>query len=115
MIEGFTKSIKFIGTTLDKLHAFGDCMKILDGVLKLILDLLIMPTRWMSICVHKGELDVTGGEGLLNKGNRWSRDGVDKSTKKKFVLLNSREKIWIWCVLDDRASRGRWTRVRVID
>ena len=66
MIEGFTKSNKLIGTTLDKLHVFCDCLRTLDGVLKLILDLLNMPTRWMSICVRKGEPGITGGGGLLN-------------------------------------------------
>ena len=70
MIEGFTKSNKLISTTLDKLHVFGDCLRTLDGVLKLIHDLLNMPTRWTSICVRKGELDVTGGGGLLNQGNQ---------------------------------------------
>ena len=55
MIEGFTKSIKLIGTTLEKLHVLGDCLRTLDGVLKLIIDLLNMPMRWMRICVRKGE------------------------------------------------------------
>ena len=103
-----------IGTTLDKLHIFGDCLTTLDGVLKLILDLLHMPMRWKSICVRKGEPGVTGGGGLLNQGNQRSRDGADKSTKERFVLSNPREKVWIWHVLVDGASRGWWTRVRAI-
>ena len=45
MIEGFTKSNKLIDTTLDKLHVFGDCLRILDGVLKLILDFINMSMR----------------------------------------------------------------------
>ena len=61
MIEGFTKSSKLIGTTLDKLHVFGDCLRTLDSVLKLILDLLNMPTTWTTICVRKSDLSVTGG------------------------------------------------------
>ena len=82
MIKGFTKSSKLIGTTLDKLHVFGDFLRTLDGVLKLILDFLNMPTRWMSICVRKGESGVTGGGGLLNQGNQLSRDRADKSTRE---------------------------------
>ena len=70
MIEGFSKSSKLIGTKLDKLHVFGDFLRTLDSVLKLILDFLNMPTRWMSICVCKGESSVTGGGGLLNRGNQ---------------------------------------------
>ena len=66
MVEGFTKSSKLIGTTLDKLHVFGDCLRTLDGVLKLILNLLNMPMRWTRICVCKGEPSVRGGGGLLN-------------------------------------------------
>ena len=115
MIEGFTKSSKLIGTTLDKLHVFSDCLRTLDGVLKLILDFLNIPTRWTSICVRKGEPGVTGGGGLLNQGDQWSRDRVDKSTKEQFVLLNQREKVWIWHVMVGAASPGQWTRVRVID
>ena len=93
MIEGFTKRIKLIGTTLDKLHVLGYCLRTLDGVLKLILDLLNMPMRWMSICVHKSEPGVKGGEGLLNKGNQRSRDRADKSTEAQFVLSNLGEKV----------------------
>ena len=104
-----------IGTTLNKQHVFGDCLRTVDGVLKLILDLLNMPTRWMSICVRKGEPGIKGGEGLLNKGNQWSRDGADKSTKEQFVLSNPREKVWIWRVLVGGANHGRWTKVRAID
>ena len=74
MIEGLTKSSKLIVTTLDKLHVFGDCLRTVDGVIKLILDFLNMPTRWTGICVHKGEPGVTEGGGLLNQGNQWSRD-----------------------------------------
>ena len=66
MIERFTKSSKLIGTTLNKMHVFGDYLRTLDGVLKLILDFLNMPTRWTSICVLKGEPNVMGCEGLLN-------------------------------------------------
>ena len=69
MIEGFTKSNMLIDKTLDKLHVFGDCLRTIDGVLKLILDLLNMPTRWTSICVRKGKLSVTRGGGLLIQGN----------------------------------------------
>ena len=69
----------------------------------------------MSICVHKGELGIKGGGGLLNKVNQRSRDGADKSTKVQFVLSNPREKVWILCVLVGGASHGRWTRVRAID
>ena len=85
MIEGFTKSNELIDTKLDKLHVFSDCLRTLDGVLKLILDLLKMPTRWMSICVHKGEPGITGGGGLLNQGNQRSRDRDNKSTEEQFV------------------------------
>ena len=85
MIEGFTKSSKLIDTTLDKLHVFGDCLRTLYGVLKLILYLLNMPMRWMGICVLKGELSITGGGGLLNQGNQRSKDKVDKSAKEQFV------------------------------
>ena len=70
-----------IGTTLNKLNVFGDCLRTLDGVLKLILDFLNMPTRWMSICVRKGEPGIKGGGGLLNKGNQWSRDGATRAPK----------------------------------
>ena len=115
MIKGFTKSIKLIDTTLDKLHVFGDCLRTLDGVLKLILDLLNMPMRWMNICVRKGEPGIMGGGGLLNQGNQRSKDRADKSTKEQFVLSNSREKVWIWRVLVNGASRDQWTRVRAID
>ena len=115
MIEGFIKSSKLIDTTLDKLHVFGDCLRTLDGVLKLILYFLNMPKRWTSICVRKGEPSVTGGGGLLNQRNQRSRDRADKSTEEQFVLLNLREKVWIWRVLVDETSRGRWTRMRVID
>ena len=104
-----------IGPTLNKLHVFGDCLRTLDGVLKLILDLLNMPTRWMGICVRKGELGIKGGGGLLNKVNQRSRDGANKSTKEQFVLSNPMEKVWIWCVLVGGASHGWWTRVRAID
>ena len=107
MIEGFTKSSKLIDTTLDKLHVLGDCLRTLDGVLKLILDFLNMPTRWTSIYVHKGEPGVTGGGGLLNQGNQRSRDRADKSSEDQFVLSNPREKVWIWRVLVDRVNRGR--------
>ena len=93
----------------------GDCLRTLDGVLKLILDLINTPTRWMSICVHKGEPGVTGGGGLLNQGNGRSRDRANKSAKDQFVLLNLREKLWIWRILIGEASCGRWTRVRSID
>ena len=93
MIEGFTKSSKLIGMTLDKLHVFGDYLRTLDGLLKLILDLLNMPMRWTSICVHKGEPGVKGGGGLLNQENQHSKDRANKSTKEQFVLLNPREKV----------------------
>ena len=96
-----------IGTTLDKLHVFSDCLRTLDGVLKLILYLLNMPTRWTSICVRKGEPGVTGGGGLLNQGNQWSRDRADKSTKEQFVLSNPREKVWIWHVMVGATRHGR--------
>ena len=66
MVEGFTKSNKLIGMTLDKLHVFGDCLRTLDGLLKLILNLLNMPTRWTSICVRKGKPSVTRGGGFFN-------------------------------------------------
>ena len=66
MIEGFTKSSKFISMTLDKLHVFSDCLRTLDDMLKLILDLLNMPTRWTSISVRKDVLGIMGGGGLLN-------------------------------------------------
>ena len=115
MIEGFTKSSKLIGKTLDKLHVFSDCLRTLYGVLKLILDFFNMPTRWTSICVRKGEPGVMGGGGLSNQGNQRSRDRADKSSKKQFVLSNPREKVWIWRLLVGGASRGRWTRVRAID
>ena len=95
MIEGLTKSSKLIDSTLDKLHVFGDCLRTLNGVIKLILDLLNMPMRWTSICVRKGEPIVIGGGGLLNKGNQRSRDKANKSTKEQFVLLNPRERVWI--------------------
>ena len=84
MLEGFTKSNELIGTTLDKLHVFGDCLRTLDGVLKLILDLLNMHTRWTSICVRKGETSITGGGGLLNKGNQRSRNRDEKAMKSNF-------------------------------
>ena len=106
MVEGFTKSSKLIGTTLDKLYVFGDCLRTLDGLLKLILDFLNMPMRWTSICLRKGEPSVMGGGGFFNHGNQRSRDRADKSTKEKFALSNPREKVWIWCVLVNRASRG---------
>ena len=93
MIEGFTKSSKFISMTLDKLHVFSDCLRTLDGMLKLILDLLNMPTRWTSISVRKDVLGIMGGGGLLNQGNQRSRDRADKSTKEQFVLSNPKEKV----------------------
>ena len=92
MIEGFTKSSKLIGTTLDKLHVFDDFLGTLDGMLKLILDLLNMPTKWTGIRVRKGKLGVMRGGGLSNQGNQRSRDGVDKSTKEQFFLSNPRRK-----------------------
>ena len=107
MIEGFTKSSKLIDTTLDKLHVFGDSLGTLDGVLKLILNLLNMPMRLTSISVRKGEPYAIEGGGLLNRGNQWSRDRADKSTKEQFVLSNPREKVWIWCVLVSGESHGR--------
>ena len=115
MIERVTKSNKLISMTLDKLDLFSDCLRTLDGMLKLILDLLNMPMRWTNICVRKGELGVTGAGGLLNQGNQRSRDSAGKSTKEQFVLSNPREKVWIWCVLVGGASHGQWTRVRAID
>ena len=81
--------------TLDKMHVFGDCLRTLDGVLKLILNFLNMPTRWTSIYVHKCESRVTRGGGLLNMRNQRSRNRTNKSTKKKFLLSNTREKIRI--------------------
>ena len=115
MVERFTKSSKLISTTLDKLHVFGDCLQTLDGVLKLILNLLNMPTRWTIICVRKCEPCLTRGVGLLKKRNQRSRNRTNKRTKKQFILANPREKILIWSVLVGRASRGRWTRVSAID
>ena len=93
MIEGFTKSNRLISKTLDKLHVFDDFLKTRDGVLKLILDLLNIPTRWTSICASKGESGVTRGGGLLNQWNQLSKDRADKSTKNQFVLSNPREKV----------------------
>ena len=115
MIVGFTKSSKLIDTTLDKQHVLSDYLGTLGGLLKLILDLLNMPMRWTSICVHNGKPGVTGGGGLLNQGNQRSRDRAHKSTKEQFVLLNPREKVWILCVLVGVVGRGRWARVRAID
>ena len=106
MIEGFTKSRKLIDTTfIDKLHVLSDCLGTLDGVCKLILDFLNMPTRWTSICVRKGEPGVTGGGGLLNQGNQRSRDRADKSIEDQFVLSNPREKVG-FCV--------SWSMERVV-
>ena len=115
MVKRFTKSSKLIDMTLDKLHVFGDCLTTLDDVLKLILNFLNMPTRWTSICVCKCEPRVTRGGGLLNKGNQRSGNRTNKSTKKKFVMLNPREKFRIWSFLVSEASCGRWTRVRAIN
>ena len=115
MVERFTKSNKLISTTLDKLHVFGDYLRTLDGVLKLILNFLNMLTRWTIICVRKCEPRLTRGVGLLKKRNQRSRNRSNKRTKKQFILSNPREKIRIWSVLVGRASRGRWTRVRAID
>ena len=115
MVERLTKSSKLIGTTIDKLHIFGDCLRTFDGVLKLILNLLNMLTRLTSICVLKCEPRITRGGGLLNQENQRSRNRTNKSTKKKFVLSNVREKIRICSVLVNGASRGQWTRVRAID
>ena len=56
-----------------------------------------------------------GGGGLVNQGNQRSRDRADKSTKEQFVSSNPWEKVWIWCVLVNGASRGLWIRVRAID
>ena len=97
------------------MHVFGDCLRTIGGVLKLILDLLNIPMRWTSICIRKGELGITEDGGLLNQGNQHSRDRADKSTEEQFVLSNPREKVWILHVLVGGASCGRWTRVRAID
>ena len=115
MVERFPKSSKLIGTKINKVHVFGDCLRTLDGILKLILNLLNMPTRWKIICVRKCEPRLTRGVGLLKKRNQRSRNRSNKRTKKQFVLSNPREKIRIWSVLVGRASRGWWTRVRAID
>ena len=69
----------------------------------------------MSICVHKDEPSFRGGRGLLNQGNQRNKDRAYKSTKEQLDLSNPREKVWIWRVLVDGASRGWWTRVRAID
>ena len=95
MVEWFTKSSKLIDITLDKLYVFSHCLRTLDGALKLILNLLDMPTRWTSICVCKCEPCVTRGGGLLNRGNQKSRKRTNKSTKMQFVLSNPREQIQI--------------------
>ena len=55
MVKRFPKSCKLIGSTLDEVHVFGDGLGTLDSCLELVLDLFDMPTRWMSICVGKGE------------------------------------------------------------
>ena len=82
MVERFTKRNKLISATLDKQHVFDDCLGSLSGVLKLIFNLLDIPTRWTSICVRKCEPCVTRGGGLLNKGNQGGINGSNKSTKE---------------------------------
>ena len=66
MVKRFPKSRKLIDLALNKVNVFGDCLGTLDDSLELVLDLFDMPTRWMNICVGKGEPCVTGGGGLLN-------------------------------------------------
>ena len=67
MVKPFPKSRKLIGSTLDEVHVFDDGLGTFDGSLELVLDLFDMPSRWMSICVGKGEPCITGGGGLLNQ------------------------------------------------
>ena len=90
MIKRFPKSNKLIGSTLDKLHVFSDCLGTLDRGLELVLDLLNMPMRSTNICVGQGEPGVTRGGGLLNWRDQGSRDKSNNSTKKAVCLDKSK-------------------------
>ena len=65
MVKQFPKSHKLTCSALGEVHKFGDGLGTLDDSLEFVLDLFDMPTRWMSICIGKGEPCVMEGGGLL--------------------------------------------------